>query len=168
VQGRLDAKINPVTIKSYLSEKYPEAKKDTDLIDNDAVGELESKGIKNLSDLASMISKETEKYRKLSQKTDSSFSRIAVADIYNSRDKEILRPKFLRAVFDISNRDNNVCVSEVESLKETGLGGYLDGIIPYVVADLEQEGLVDHCENKGEIRLTQKGRDEVEKTMSGS
>jgi hypothetical protein len=43
-----------------------------------------------------------------------------------------------------------VCVSQVESLKETGLGGYLEGIIPYVVADLKQYGLVEYCE-KGEI-----------------
>jgi putative GTP pyrophosphokinase len=164
-EGRLEAKIDPITIKSYLSQKYPEVK-NAGLINKDAIDELESKGIKNLSDLTSMISNETEKYRKLSSIVDSPLSRIAVADIYNSRDKAILRPKFLRAVFDISDRDNRVCVSEVESLKETGLGGYLEGIIPYVVADLEQDGLVEYCE-KGEIRLTQKGRDEINKIVSG-
>jgi Mn-dependent DtxR family transcriptional regulator len=37
------------------------------------------------------------------------------------------------------------------------------GIIPYVVADLEQEGLIEYCENRGEIRLTQKGSDEAMK-----
>lgn len=112
-----------------------------------------------------MILNETEKYRKLSQIIDSSVTRITVADLYNSRDKATLRPKFLGAVFDISNRENKVCVSEVESLKETGLGRYLEGIIPYVVSDLKQDGLVEYCE-KGEIRLMQKGRDEINEAIS--
>ena len=165
---KLDTDVNSVSIEGYFRGRFgSEHEKREELVDKDIVDELKSRGIESLRDLASMITNETEKYRKLSQITGSSFSRIAVADIYNSRDKAMLRPKFLRAVFDISDRDNSVCVNEVECLKETGLGGYLEGIIPYLVADLEQDGLVEYCE-KGEIRLTQKGRDEVKKTTSGS
>jgi predicted methyltransferase len=47
------------------------------------------------------------------------------------------------------------------------LCGYLEGIIPYVVADLEQEGIVEYCENKGEILITQKGIDEVQTLRAG-
>ena len=75
----------------------------------------------------------------------------------------ILRPKYLKTLSDLSQRYNTKCVNETEVLKSTGLGGYLEGIIPYVVADLEQEGLIEYCENRGEIRLTQKGSDEAMK-----
>jgi hypothetical protein len=93
--------------------------------------------------------------------------RIAIADVYNSRDKEILRPKFLKAIFEISYGDMKKCVVRVEALQLTGLGGYLKGIISYVVADLEQDGLVEYCENKVEIRITQRGIDEVKRARAG-
>ena len=99
-KGRLDIEIDPITIKSYFTEKYPETRKETELtelIDKDSIGELESKGIKYLSDLESMVSKAKEKYTRLAEMTDKPISIIAIADVYNSRDKEILRPKFLRA-----------------------------------------------------------------------
>jgi hypothetical protein len=47
------------------------------------------------------------------------------------------------------------------SAQKYWLGGYLEGIVPYVVADLQQDGLIEYCENISEIRLTQKGRDEA-------
>lgn len=72
-----------------------------------------------------------------------------------------MRPKYLKALSDLSHRYNMKCVNETEVLKNTGLGGYLEGIIPYVVADLEQQGLIEYCENRGQIRLTHKGSDEV-------
>jgi hypothetical protein len=114
-----------------------------------------------------MVSKAREKYTRLAEMTDIPFSRIAIADVYNSRDKEILRPKFLRAIFDISHGDSKRCIVGVEALRHTGLGGYLEGIVPYVVADLEQDGLVEYCENKDEIHITQSGIDEVQKIYAG-
>jgi ppGpp synthetase/RelA/SpoT-type nucleotidyltranferase len=165
-KGRLDIKIDPITIRSYFTEKYPETK-ETELIDKDSIGELESKGIKYLSDLESMVSKATEKYAKLAEMIDKPISRIAIADVYNSRDKEILRPKFLKAIFEISHGDKKKCVKGADALGLTGLGGYLEGIIPYVVADLEQDGLIEYCENKGEIRITQSGIDEVQTVRAG-
>jgi hypothetical protein len=90
----------------------------------------------------------------------------AIADVYNSRDKKVLRPQFLKAVYDISRRDKKPCVNEREALRNTGLGGYLEGIIPHVVADLKEDGLIEYCENRGEIRLTQTGKDEITKNAS--
>lgn len=86
---------------------------------------------------------------------------LVVADIYNSKDRKTLRPKYLKALSDLSHRYNMECVNEVDVLKNTGLGGYLEGIIPYVVADLVEEDLIRRCERRGEIGLTEKGRLEV-------
>jgi putative GTP pyrophosphokinase len=165
-EGNLNMKIDPITIKSYFNERYPDAKSDTELIGKDTIDELKSKGVSSISDLNIMISKTKEKYQRLSQITHKPFSRIAVADIYNSRDKSILRPKFLKAVYDLSSRNDRICVDAKEALRNTGLGGYLEGIIPYVVADLEEDGLIKYCENRDEIRLTQKGKDETRNNVT--
>ena len=132
-----------------------------ELVDKDIVDELKSSGIKSLRDLEDMMSRDTKKYRRLAESTQSTFPRVAIADVYNSRDKKILRPKYLKSLSDLSHLHNMKCVNEAEALKKTGLGGYLEGIIPYLVADLEQEGLIERCEKRGGIRLTGKGRDEA-------
>lgn len=162
-EGDLNTKVNSFTVKTYLSDKYPDATSDAEFVEKAVIEELKSKGISSLSKLDALISRRAANYVKLSEKMNQPFSRIAVADIYNSRDKSILRPKFLRAVFDISNRDNKQCVNAIEALKYTGLGGYLEGIIPYVVADLEADGLIEYCQTKEEVQLTKKGKDEVKK-----
>jgi hypothetical protein len=136
-------------------------KKRLELVDKDIIIDLKSNGIESLRDLEAMISKEREKYVKLAETTKSSFPNVAIADVYNSRDKRILRPKYLKTLLDLSRRYNIECVNEIEVLKNTGLGGYLDGIIPYVIADLQQDGLIEYCENRNQIRLTQKGMEEA-------
>jgi putative GTP pyrophosphokinase len=163
-EGKLDVDIDSVSIEGYFREKFgSEYQKRVELVDKDIIEELKSSGIKSLRDLDDRISKDREKYTRLAEITQNSAPRVAIADVYNSRDKKILRPRYLKTLFDLSHRDNTECVNEAEVLKNTGLGGYLEGIIPYVVADLEQECLIEICEEKGEIRLTQKGRDEVKK-----
>jgi Region found in RelA / SpoT proteins len=163
--GNLDVNIDPVSIEGYLREKFSSEhqKKSEKLVDKDIVDELKSSGIRSLSDLQEKISRDTEKYSRLAEITQSTFERVAIADVYNSRDKKILRPKYLKALSDLSDLYDTGCVNEVEALKNTGLGGYLEGIIPYLVADLEQDGLIERCENKGEIRLKEKGRVQVKK-----
>ena len=161
--GNLDANIDPLSIEGYLREKFPSERlrKRVELVDKDIVEVLKSSGIKSLRNLEDMISKEKEKYTRLAEMTQNTFPRVAIADVYNSRDKKVLRPKYLKALSDLSRRYKAKCVNEVEALKNTGLGGYLEGIIPYVVAHLEQEGLIQRCEKMSEIRLTDKGRNEI-------
>ena len=93
-----------------------------------------------------MISKEKQKYTKLAEITHDPFSRVVIADIYNSRDKKILFPKFLKALFDISQRDNKKCVNEMDAYNKMGLGGYKEEIVPYVVADFEESQLLERLE----------------------
>ena len=73
-----------------------------------------------------------------------------------------MRPKFLSAIYEISSGNTDVKVKGIDALKRTGLGGYLEGIIPYVVSDLEADGLIERDEKADEIRLTKKGRMMVE------
>lgn len=162
-EGNLGANIDPVSIEGYLREKFSSEhlQKREELVDKDIINEFKSSGIKSLRDLEDMMSRDTKKYRRLAESTQSTFPRVAIADVYNSRDKKILCPKYLKSLSDLSHLHNTKCVNEAEALKNTGLGGYLEGIIPYLVADLEQEGLIERCEERGEIRLTGKGRDEA-------
>jgi putative GTP pyrophosphokinase len=170
-EGNLeDVRIDPIAIEGYLSQKFNlrEVGKEEEITDKDDIDELESQGIKSIADLDRKISKENEKYRKLTEITHTPFPKVVIADIYNSRDKKILIPRFLRALFDISYHDNKDCINEMEAYQKTGLGGYGKGIIPYVVADLEASKLIERCTNVGEIRLTEKGNIEVKKMISNN
>ena len=42
-----------------------------------------------------------------------------------------------------------------------GIGGYGEGVVPYVVADLEENNRIERCKNAGEIRLTENGNTKV-------
>lgn len=130
--------------------------------ENNIVRELISGGVKSLKDLDNRLAKREERYKRISKETNDSFNRIAIADVYNSRDSRILRPKFLRAMYEISKGNTSVKVKGIDALQRTGLGGYLEGIIPYVVFDLEANGLVERDEKPEEIRLTKKGKLAVE------
>lgn len=154
-KGNLDTNIDSVSIEGYLREKFRSGhpKRREELVDKDIVDELESRGIKSLRDLEDMISRETEKYARLSGITQSSFPSVAIADVYNSRDKKILRPRYMKSLSDLSHISDTKCVNELKALRNTGLGGYPEGIIP--------SSLIERCEKKGEIRLTKKGLNEV-------
>lgn len=166
-EGNLDIKIDPITMEAYMSQKFPneDIGKRIPLMygnENEIVRALISGGVKSLKDLDDLLAKREERYKKLSKETHDTFNRIAIADVYNSRDSSILRPKFLRAVYEISNGNTDVNVRGIDALKRTGLGGYLEGIVPYVVADLEADGLIERDEKAEEIRLTREGRTVVE------
>jgi hypothetical protein len=166
-EGNFDIKINPITMEAYMIQKFPDEDigKSIPLMygdENEIVRTLISGGVKSLKDLDDLLAKREERYKKLSKETNQSFNRIAIADVYNSRDRRILKPKFLRAVYEISKGNTSIKVKGIDALQRTGLGGYLEGIIPYVVADLEADGLVERDENPEEIRLTRKGRLAVE------
>lgn len=158
-EGKFEAKIDSVSIDGYMREKY--GSENLQIPDKDVIEELKSRGITSLRDLDDMILKESKKYTAVAEITQEPFSRVAIADVYGSRDKKILRPKYLKSLSDLSHRYNTKCINEADVLKNTGLGGYLEGIIPYVVADLEQDGLIQRCEKRSEIGLTEKGRKEV-------
>jgi putative GTP pyrophosphokinase len=166
-EGKRDIKINPITLEAYMSERFPEkyiSKKIPSMYvdENEVVRELISGGVKSLKDLDNLLAKREERYKKLSKETHASIAGIAIADVYNARDKRILRPKFLRAIYEISKGNTGINVKGIDALERTGLGGYLEGIIPYVVSDLEADGLVESDEKSQEIRLTKKGRIAVE------
>jgi gamma-glutamylcyclotransferase (GGCT)/AIG2-like uncharacterized protein YtfP len=165
--GNLDIKIDPITMEAYMNERFPENEMSKRIPpmygdENEVVRELISGGVQSLKDLDNLLAKKKDRYNQLSKETRLPFDRIAIADVYNSRDRRILRPKFLRAVYEISHGNNDVKVKGVDALKRTGLGGYLEGIIPYVVSDLEADGLVERGDKVEEIRLTKKGRREIE------
>lgn len=165
--GNLDIKIDPITMEAYMNERFPENEMSKRIPpmygdENEVVRELISGGVQSLKDLDNLLAKKKDRYNQLSKETRLPFDRIAIADVYNSRDRRILRPKFLRAVYEISHGNSDVKVKGVDALKRTGLGGYLEGIIPYVVSDLEADGLVERGDKVEEIRLTKKGRREIE------
>ena len=166
-EGNLGIKIDPITLEAYMNQRFPKENMGKRIPpmygdENEIVRELILGGVKSLKDLDNLLARKEGRYKQLSKETSIPFGRIAIADIYNSRDRRILRPKFLRAIYEICNGNIGVKVKGIDALKRTGLGGYLEGIIPYVVSDLEADGLVVRDEKPEEIRLTRKGRREIE------
>ena len=166
-EGNLDIEIDPISMEAYMSERFPEKAivkriPSMHVDENEVVRELITGGVKSLKDLDNLLAKREGRYKRLSKETNASIAGIAIADVYNSRDRRILRPKFLSAIYEISSGNTDVKVKGIDALKRTGLGGYLEGIIPYVVSDLEADGLIERDEKADEIRLTKKGRMMVE------
>lgn len=80
----------------------------------------------------------------------------------NERDLRILKKGFLESLNKPQNEGK--CVKKSVLFEDTGLRAYSDKVIPYVVQELQKEGLVGACNNKEEIRITYKGKERVERT----
>lgn len=80
----------------------------------------------------------------------------------NERDLRILKKGFLESLNKTENR--NKCIKKSVIFEDTGLRAYSDKVIPYVVQELQKEGLVEDCNNKEGIRITHKGKQRVKRT----
>ena len=82
----------------------------------------------------------------------------------NERDLRILKKGFLDALNNAADEDEEKCIHKNKIFEETGLGGYMPTVIPSIVQELQGEGLIKECENKEEIKITQKGKQRLKRT----
>ena len=86
----------------------------------------------------------------------------------NHRDLRVLKKGFLTALNDLSSGLQDKCFTKREVYDKTGLFGYLPPVIPYVIQELENEGLVEECEDRNQIRITAQGRRSLERTIDNN
>jgi hypothetical protein len=80
----------------------------------------------------------------------------------NDRDLRILKKGFMESLNKTENKDK--CIEKSVIFEDTGLRAYSAKVIPYVVQELQKEGLVEDCNNKDGIRITHKEKQRAKRT----
>jgi DNA-binding MarR family transcriptional regulator len=86
----------------------------------------------------------------------------------NPRDMRLLKKGFLITLNDLSSGLQTKCFTKREIYDKTRLFGYLPPMIPYVFQELENEGLVEECEVRDQVRITVEGRKSLERTIDNN
>jgi hypothetical protein len=86
----------------------------------------------------------------------------------NERDMRTLTKGFLNALNDAVNRDESTCIDSVQVFNMADLGAFGSVVVPHVVQELIHQGLVNECETRGQIRITRRGKDRLNRTIESN
>ena len=86
----------------------------------------------------------------------------------NERDMKILTKKFLETLNERVNEDEDTCVGSTEIFEATGLRGYEPIVLPALVQELRHQGLINDCEIRGQVRITRKGKNRLNRTIDSN
>jgi hypothetical protein len=81
------------------------------------------------------------------------------------RDMRILTKGFLNALNDAVNGDESRCIDSVQVFNMADLGAFGSVVVPHVVQELIHQGLVNECETRGQVRITRRGKDRLNRTI---
>lgn len=80
------------------------------------------------------------------------------------KDLRVLKRRFLESLNSAADGDEEKGFNKNKIFEDTGLRGYMPAVIPPVVQEPQNEGLIKECENKEEIKITEKGKQRLSRT----
>ena len=86
----------------------------------------------------------------------------------NERDMRILTKGFLNALNDVVNGDENRCIDSVQAFNMADLGAFGSVVVPHIVQELIHQGLAKECETRGQVRITRRGKDRLNRTIESN
>jgi hypothetical protein len=86
----------------------------------------------------------------------------------NERDMKILTNGFLKTLNNRVNGNEDECAESIKVFEETGLKAYNPIVIPHVVQELVYTGLIKKCRSEGQVRITRRGKNRVDRTIEGN
>jgi predicted transcriptional regulator len=81
---------------------------------------------------------------------------------------KILTKGFLEALNEHVNGDETKCIDETKIFEETRLMAFGSVVIPAVVQELVDQGLIRQCVTRGGVKITRKGKNRLERTIDGN
>jgi hypothetical protein len=86
----------------------------------------------------------------------------------NERDIKILTKGFLKTLNELVNGDEDKCIESVNVFNSTELRAFEPIVIPHVVQELVHQGLIKECETKGQVKITKKGKNRLNRTIDSN
>jgi predicted transcriptional regulator len=86
----------------------------------------------------------------------------------NDRDLRKLTKAFLEKLNYEVNGDEDKCIESKKIFEATGLGGYGSSVIPAIVQELAYEGFIKECGIKGQVKITRKGKNRLNRTIDSN
>ena len=83
-------------------------------------------------------------------------------------DMKRLSNGFLKSLNEYVNGDESKCIGSTEIFNAIGFTAYSPDVIPTIVQELIYQGLIRDCETEGQVRITRKGRNRLERTIDSN
>lgn len=86
----------------------------------------------------------------------------------NQRDMRILTRSFLQKLNERVNGNEYQCVEDMQIFEDTELHAFDKSVVPSIVQELSNQGLIGLCGHPGEIKITNSGKRRLQRTVENN